>query len=743
LTSVAHPSPLVHAVAQTVAWYRSLGWATVRVPPMSKAPIDRGWPTIDYPPQVFSDGDNIGIKLGDPSGGLVDVDLDSPEAIALAPLYLPTTCTFGRVGPMKTPAAVQGLEPGRARHWLYRCTGAKTWKPTRSHIEIRSTGTQTIVPGSVHETGAPIEWVSLVPPVEIDEPALRAAFARLALATTVARAWAQVDGARHDLGLALAGTLWHAGWPEDAAAAVILPAAELANGRDSGHRAQAIRSTWADDADKRRTGLPTVEQIVGPLDAKAIRTLAAAPELGYSANVAGGGALVVAANAGPLNLAHSTNDDGNASHLLERHGDELRFAPGIGWLRWDGKRWRIGVEPWDELANIARDMQAAGQAMGGPAGKALADWGRQSGNASKIKGAIEVASHRAGVRVEPDQLDADPWLFNCPNGVIDLRTGLAREHRREDLITKLSPIAYDPSAQASRFLQFLLECMGGDVALAAYVLRFLGYAMTGSVREHVFGLWHGAGRNGKSTLINAALHVFGDYGGSIPADVLLDQGHAQHPTGLMDLHGRRFVATVEPPAGRRWNESLVKMLTGGDPITARRMRMDPVTFSPTHTIVMACNARPIVRDQGPAFWSRVAAVPWEVSFRGREDRDLDAKLRAEATGILSALVAACVHWQRHGLAPTSRASTASEDYQASQDVVGMFVGEHLHSDASGFVPRASVYEAYRAWALRSGEHVLPASAFYRVLEERGWQPHKREGVRGFVGWGWNRSAVLP
>lgn len=439
--------------------------------------------------------------------------------------------------------------------------------------------------------------------------------------------------------------------------------------------------------------------------------------------------------------AYPTNDSGNADRLLFLFGPHLRFVPGLGWHRWDKTRWALGDAPQHEAEMCARQIVADGRTMGGDAGAAIAKWGHTSGNAGRVAAAVELLSHRPEVRVEAARLDADPWLLNVANGTIDLRTGTLREHRREDLITKLSPVAYSASARAPRFHAFLRECMAGDEDLVGYMLRWLGYCLTGDVREQVFGLWSGAGANGKSTLLDLASRVWGDYAATIPADELLENA-GRHPTGLMDLRGARLATTVEPPSGRRWNESLLKQLTGGDAITARRMRQDPVTFRPTHKLVMACNAKPIVRDQGRGFWRRVHAVPWSVSFEGRGDAELAAKLAAEAPGVLAMCVAGCLAWQRQGLAPPASADAARDDYAASQDVVGAFVDEHLAADAAAFAPRAQLYDAFRTWALASGEYCPPASVLYRQLEERGWRPHKRDGVRGFVGWRWATTRPL-
>lgn len=265
-----------------VAWYRSMGWAPVRIPPLSKGPVSTSWPTIDYGPDDFAQGDNIGIKLGDPSGGLVDIDLDCPEAIALAGRYLPPTCTFGRVGAGKTPGVVLGWDAvGRERHWLYISPGLRTKKPPHVHVEMRSTGLQSVFPGSIHETGVPIDWCTWVDsgPAAVGADALGAAFGRLCAAVVVARWWGSdaARGQRHDAALAFAGALWHAGWQLEDALDLLLPPMELDGSREP-HREKAIRDTWDDDGGRGRWGWPAVQRLLGGVEAGALeRAVALVP----------------------------------------------------------------------------------------------------------------------------------------------------------------------------------------------------------------------------------------------------------------------------------------------------------------------------------------------------------------------------------------------------------------------------------------------------------------------------------
>ncbi|HKY49987.1 MAG TPA: phage/plasmid primase, P4 family [Candidatus Limnocylindria bacterium] len=681
-----------------LAHYIQVGWRLVRIPALSKAPIDDDWDEREYQPESFAPGDNVGVKLG-PSG-LVDIDLDCSEAVVLAPYYLPATATFGR--------------PSKPRsHWIYTCRGARTRRPTRTLVEFRANprnggkGIQTVVPPSIHESGEPITWTPGCPaPLVIDEQTLLEAFSKLATATVIARTWtrAQEHRGAHEYALALAGALWREGWSEDDARAVILPAAEIHGGPDTGHREGAIASTFEGDTDRERTGWPTIERIVDVADAKALQK-----------------AVALAGKRPRAKLAdlvdYPMNDDGNAQRLVAMFAGELIYVPGLEWLRWDGQRWAKTEGPYREAIEAARALAEQGRAQGI---EALEKWGLQCGNAARIEAAIRVASHAPEIRREPSQLDADPWCLVVENGELDLRTGELRPHRRETLATKLAPVAWDAHATCPRFDQFLRETLL-DQELVLYLLRFLGYALTGTIRDHALGLWHGPqGANGKSTLLGLLSSLLGDYAHTMDARTLLSSrakdSDAPSP-GTAALRGVRLAVAEEVDEGRRWDEALVKRLTGGNRIRTRDLYAKQIEFAPTHKLIVAVNARPRVLGQGDAFWRRVQVVPWVVSFKGREDTELGEKLARERSGILRLLVLGCLSWQRIGLAPPLVVQAHGDEYRRSQDVVGAFVREAL-APGSGVSP-GDVYARYRFWSSSRGEHTLPASVFERVLDERG------------------------
>jgi putative DNA primase/helicase len=457
------------------------------------------------------------------------------------------------------------------------------------------------------------------------------------------------------------------------------------------------------------------------------------------------------AAAGPLDVPpvaagfYVQNDSGNADRLLDLFGADMKYVRGIGWHRWDGQRWSEADGPYREAEACAKLLRDEGVRMGGEVGKALESWGRQSGNHGRIKACIDLASHRAAVRIDAAELDADPWLFNCANGTIDLRTGQLRPHERGDLITKASPVAFDPTATCPRFLRFLGEIVGDD--LVTYMLAFLGHSLTGLPADRCFQVWFGAGANGKSTLIESLLTIMGDYARPMSIGLLLESRHKRNSAAaspdLAALRGVRFASCVETDAGQRWNESMIKQLTGGDTIVARHLHREEFTIRPTWKIAVATNHRPIVRGSDAAIWDRIHLVPFEARFLPRprgpvdidsgpyQDPQLREVLATEAPGILATLVAGCRVWHHQGLQPPARVAAAVAEYRAACDIVGSFLAECCETGPDTAASKAELYRAYKAWAIEAGEFVHGKQAFNRLIGERGFA---EQGIGGNARW---------
>jgi P4 family phage/plasmid primase-like protien len=418
-------------------------------------------------------------------------------------------------------------------------------------------------------------------------------------------------------------------------------------------------------------------------------------------------------------------DTGNGERMAARHGDKIRYChPWSKWLVYDGCRWKLdNTAAVRRLAkdSVRRIYAEASTLADEEKRKALVAWGLKSESRDRISAMLDLASTEDRVPILADQMDQDGWLFNCPNGTVDLKTGNLRPPRRTDFLTQLCPVNFDPAAEAPLWNQTLHLFFNGDEDLIDYWQRICGYALVGVIRDHVMPIAYGTGANGKSTILGTLLGVFGsDYGMKCPPDMLMAKKWDSHPTDRADLFRKRLVVAIETEAGRRLNETMVKELTGGDRIRTRRMREDFWEFSPTHTLVMATNHKPVIRGTDRGIWRRLRLVPFSISVEGSaDDRDMPAKLLGELPGVLAWCVRGCLKWQEKGLEEPQSVKEATSGYRGEQDLIGAFLAEHTLQNPQFRVRCGVLYERFKKWAEAGNEHVMTMRSFGETMRERG------------------------
>ncbi len=453
------------------------------------------------------------------------------------------------------------------------------------------------------------------------------------------------------------------------------------------------------------------------------------------------GATQVVASRSLLVNPENRTDVENGRRFVREHGEVVRYVSTWGkWLVWDGRRWKLddacAVESlakatsdkvWEEvLAEVAK----AGDAK---TAMALLTWGKYTASTNGIAHMLSCARSEPEVVISHHDLDRDGWLLNLPVGTIDLRSGQLRKHYKGDLITKVCPIEYNADADCPRWRRFVGEIMGGDTDLEGFLRRLAGYWLTGNVREHVLPIFYGVGANGKSVFLNTLLGMLGpDYGMTAPADLLIAKKQQTHPTELADLFGKRLVCSIEIESGRFLAESLVKSLTGGDNVRARRMKEDFWEFTPTHKLVIAANYKPGVKGQDNGIWRRLAMVPFNVKFwdesKGetgpeelKQDKELSAALLRELPGILNWCLVGCMDWQAEGLATPKSVIEATDEYRADSDNIAAFVADCCTINGSLTVGATPLLKAYVNWCQGNSEYAANRSQFKRWLTQQGYQ----------------------
>ncbi|MGH8488149.1 MAG: DNA primase family protein [Gammaproteobacteria bacterium] len=256
----------------------------------------------------------------------------------------------------------------------------------------------------------------------------------------------------------------------------------------------------------------------------------------------------------------------------------------------------------------------------------------------------------------------------------------------------------------------------------------------------------GIGANGKSTMLNTFMKLLGPYSCVAAPELLMAKRGDRHPTELADLHGARLVTAIESGEGRRLNESLIKQVTGGDPVKARRMREDFWPFTPQFKLWLATNHRPDSRGTDHAIWRRLSLIPFTVVFHDPDsgetpvkDVAMAAKLRAELPGILNWSLEGCRAWQQDGLRPPAVVKQAVAAYRQDMDVIASFVDECCVVGPGKSATAADLYRSYVQWSEAAGEKPETKTSFGLRLRERGFEPGAVKNTRVWRGIGCDDS----
>ena len=431
-------------------------------------------------------------------------------------------------------------------------------------------------------------------------------------------------------------------------------------------------------------------------------------------------------------------DMGNAQRLVAMYGQGLRYCHlWAKWLVWDNRRWKV-----DDTGGIVRCAKETVRAIREEAAdqddekqqKSLMKWALKSEAESKVNSMITLARSEPGIPVSPDDLDADPWLLCVSNGTVDLRTGELREHRRDDLITKWTPIAYDQRAVCPQWLAFLDTIMAGKESLVGFLQRTAGYSLSGSTAERALFFLYGVGANGKSTFLETIKAMMGDYAMRTPTETLLAKQDGAIPNDVARLKGARFVSASEAEEGKRLAESLVKSLTGGDTISARFMRGEWFDFKPEFKLWLATNHKPIIRGTDKGIWDRIRLIPFEVRIPDeQQDKELPKKLMEELEGILAWAVQGCLDWRASGLGMPEEVRSAVAMYRTEMDILASFMNDRCVVMESAKASAKDIFESYKAWCEASGEKPMTQRMLGMRLKDRGFE-NRRAGAAGNFMW---------
>lgn len=414
-----------------------------------------------------------------------------------------------------------------------------------------------------------------------------------------------------------------------------------------------------------------------------------------------------------------------AYRLAAAYPDRLMYVRGIGWYVYDGRRWAEDERGEAKRAVLDVLRAALGESIGD---KELRADVRKCESSAGVAGVLDLAAALEPFAFTAADLDADPYLLNVANGTLDLATMTLGAHDPGDRITKVTRASYVPDATGQAWPAFL-ERVLPEADVRGFVQRLAGVGLLGKVVEHVLGIFTGSGANGKGTFYGALNHTLGDYASVAEPELFLHREGA-HPTGEMDLLGKRWVVVSENDEGRRLAEATMKRLTGGDEIRARRMRQDFISFHPSHTAVLVTNHLPTVRGDDPAIWRRLRVVPFNVVIPEHErDGHLDERLQLEADAILTWTVQGYADYTERGMAEPEAVTVATEAYQHDSDAVARFVAECCMTGPQVYATTTQLYERWSRWALADGAQEMSRKAFGQALDRKGYVVSRDMGAR--------------
>jgi putative DNA primase/helicase len=407
-----------------------------------------------------------------------------------------------------------------------------------------------------------------------------------------------------------------------------------------------------------------------------------------------------------------------AYRLGETHHGRLLHVHGIGWHVWDGTRWSEDDSGAARRAVLDVLRSALLESLDKQDKELRSDVGRCE-TATGMDGVLTIASALEPFAATVRDLDLDPYLLNVANGTLDLRTQQLRPHDPADRITKVTRAAWRPNTASTAWTDFIAAVLP-DESVRGFLQRLLGVALLGKVVEHILAIQTGTGANGKGTAYKAQMWALGDYAGTAEPDLFMHRDGA-HPTGEMDLRGRRWVVVSESDKDRRLAEATMKRLTGGDLIKARRMRQDFVEFEPSHTATLITNHLPKVTGDDPAIWRRVRVIPFDVVFTSdQQDRGLDDRLRLDADAVLAWAVQGYREYTQRGLDEPEAVSVATERYQLDSDALSRFIEERCLTGQHYQCHAGQLFEAWSRWCAAEATEAGSKKAFGLSLDRKGY-----------------------
>ncbi|MDD2271122.1 MAG: phage/plasmid primase, P4 family [Desulfuromonadaceae bacterium] len=402
-----------------------------------------------------------------------------------------------------------------------------------------------------------------------------------------------------------------------------------------------------------------------------------------------------------------TTDIGNSIRFINGNRSTACYCIELNsWAIWSGSHWeidscgRIMTIGGRTILNIMQEVE--GQ-QSHDTKTELINCCKRSQSPARINAMLTLAAPE--MAISWSAMDTDTFLLNVQNGTIDLRTGVLLSHNPAHMNSKISPITHDAGAECPRLMQYLESAFPDNPEMIDYMQKVVGYILTGDTSEKCFFIFYGpGGNNGKSVLINVLRYILGPYALQTPVATLQRKNPGGNSNDIVRLKGARFVAAseIDPKQRYQFDEALLKMLTGNDPVAARELFKEYIEYYPEFKLFIGTNTQPEFDTKDTALMDRVMTIPFRVSFprdHAERDNDLLASLKAEAPGILNWAIEGCLLWQSEGLGAVPDEVTFNLPNTVRDATIDRFLHECCDFQEGSVQKCGVLHDTYKAWCL--------------------------------------------
>lgn len=436
---------------------------------------------------------------------------------------------------------------------------------------------------------------------------------------------------------------------------------------------------------------------------------------------------------------YALNDIGNAYRFYDAFGKKFKYSfTDKKWFFYNGSYWEKDTKGLvnkaaEEIPKIMRQEKITidPDLPDKEKDKIQNAWNKfilQTGNKRNQDNMLKTV--RAHVSVDHGEFDREDMLLNTRSGYVDLSSGELHDHDIKKMFSRITSAEYSETIDAPKWLEFLNQIFNRDQEMIHFFQKVCGYCVTGSTKEQVMFICYGNGRNGKSVAINTVQDIIGLYSSTLDMDTLMASNGAKAGASpeIARLEGSRLVVTSESNDGSRFNESLIKTMTGGDRIVARFLYGEDFEFKPKFKLMMATNHLPVIRGTDDGIWRRLILIPFTVQIpEDKVDKNLPDKLKAESMGILNWIVQGAIAWQREGLEIPDSIKDASKEYRNEMDQIQAFVDDCCDVGKNYQVKASELFRNYDDWAAETNNYKYNVTRFGAKIANKFEKVRKRDG----------------